>query len=362
MPDPALSQAIDDPVRVMVAADGLLATSARRSLGLDSATFLELYRRMVLIRRADQEALNLQRTGELGLWGQFLGQEAVQIGAAMALFPTDWIFPSYREFGMAMCRGVDPAQMLWIHRGLVHGAWDPRQFRIAPFAIPVGTQVPHAVGFAMGCRLDRSQDIVLSTFGDGATSTGDWHEALNFAGVYRAPVVFLCSNNHWAISVPIEKQTAGSIAERAPGYGFPGIRIDGNDVLTVYATVRAAADRARRGDGPYLIEAVTYRMGAHTSADDPSRYRTDAEVKSWAARDPIARYGGWLRSEGLLEESQASAIGAESERLAETMRTRLRSVAVPDPAAAVFDGVYQKPPPGYQAERDEFAASLEPSE
>src|SRR5207302_10694835 len=227
--------AADDPLRALFSPAGELTAEGRSRLGLDAAALRELYRNMVLIRRADQEALNLQRQGELGLWGQFLGQEAAHVGATMALEPTDRIFPSYREFGMAMCRGIDPATMLTVFRGLTHAAWHPRKFHVAPLAIPVATQVPHAVGFAMGSRLEGSGEVVLVTFGDGATSAGDWHEAMNFAGVFKAPVIFLCQNNYWAISVPLPRQTAGRIADRAAGYGFPGIRIDGNDVLAVFA-------------------------------------------------------------------------------------------------------------------------------
>src|SRR2546421_4846121 len=237
--------AADDPLRALFSPAGELTAEGRSRVGLASGALRALYRNMVLIRRADQEALNLQRRGELGLWGQYLGQEAIHAGAVTALRNEDWISPSYREFGMAMIRGVDPADMLTLFRGLSHGPWDPRKYHFAPLAIPVATQAPHAVGFAIGCRLKRSEEVVLSTFGDGATSEGDWHEAMNFAGVFKAPVVFLCQNNYWAISVPLSKQTAGSIAERARGYGFPGIRIDGNDVLGVYAAVRGAAARAR---------------------------------------------------------------------------------------------------------------------
>src|SRR5213596_875459 len=299
--------AADDPVRASFSPAGELTAEARSRLGLDAAALRELYRKMVLIRRADQEALNLQRQGELGLWGQYLGQEAIHVGAVAALRTDDWIFPSYREFGMAMCRGIDPAEMLTLFRGLSHGPWDPRKYAFAPLAIPVASQVPHAVGFAMGSRLKHSDDVALVTFGDGATSKGDWHEALNVAGVFKAPVIFLCQNNHWAISVPLSQQTAGSIAERAQGYGFPGIRIDGNDVLAVFAAVRAAAERARRGDGPYLIEAMTYRMGAHTSSDDPTRYRTESELEAWNAKDPIARYRAWLEQQGIIDERTVAA-------------------------------------------------------
>ena len=349
----------DDPVRRLFALDGGLTEDARGSLGLNPDALRDLYRRMVAIRRADQEALNLQRQGQLGLWGQFLGQEAIHVGATLALRETDWIFPSYREFGMAMCRGVDPAEMLTLFKGLTHGAWDPKRFRFAPLAIPVATQIPHAVGFAMGCRFRKSDEAVLVTFGDGATSEGDWHEAMNFAGVFRSPVVFLCQNNAWAISVPLSRQTAGPIAERAQGYGFPGIRIDGNDILAVYAATKAAADRARAGEGPYLIEAVTYRMGAHTSSDDPTRYRQAADVEAWSAKDPIARYKAWLTSKGLLDGAAERAIIENAEGIARAMREKLAKAPMPAAGVAVYGRVYGMPSEPFLKEREEFEASLE---
>ena len=359
MADAVQVVAADDPVRPLFSAAGELTAAAKSRLDLDPDALRDLYRMMVLIRRADQEALNLQRQGELGLWGQYLGQEAIHVGAVAALRDDAWIFPSYREFGMAMCRGIDPADMLTWFRGLSHGPWDPRKFHFAPLAVPVSTQVPHAVGLAMGSKLRRSGDIVLGTFGDGATSKGDWHEAMNFAGVFKAPVILLCQNNHWAISVPLAKQTAGSIAERAQGYGFPGIRIDGNDVLGVYAAVRAAGDRARRGDGPYLIEAMTYRMGAHTSSDDPTRYRMESELQAWSAKDPIARYRTWLRSQDQLDDATLGAVDREADAMAEKMRSRLRATVPPPAGEAIFGRVYEQPPAPFLEERQEFEASLE---
>ena len=359
MADLASVVAADDPVRPLFSAAGELTTEAKSRHGLDHNALRDLYRKMVLIRRADQEALNLQRQGELGLWGQFLGQEAIHVGAVAALEADDWIFPSYREFGMAMCRGIDPAEMLTWFRGLSQGPWDPRKYHFAPLAVPVASQIPHAVGYAMGSRFKRSHDVTLATFGDGATSKGDWHEAMNFAGVFKAPVVFLCQNNHWAISVPLSKQTAGSIAERAVGYGFPGIRIDGNDVLGVFAAVRAAAERARAGDGPYLIEAMTYRMGAHTTSDDPTRYRLESELQAWSSKDPVARYRTWLNGQGILDEAGVSAIDGEVEEAARAMRTKLLSIKPAPAGDVIFGHVYAEPSDGFLEEREEFEASLE---
>ena len=353
--------ATDDPVRPLFSPSGELTEQARSGLRLEADALRQLYRQMVLIRRADQEALNLQRQGELGLWGQYLGQEAIHVGTVAALESEDWIFPSYREFGMAMCRGIDPAEILRFFRGLSHGPYDSAKYHFAPLTIVVAAQIPHAVGFAIGSRLKRSGDVTLTTFGDGATSKGDWHEAMNVAGVFKAPVIFLCQNNHWAISVPLAKQTAGSIAERAQGYGFPGIRIDGNDVLGVFAAVRAAAERARRGQGPYLIEAMTYRMGAHTTSDDPTRYRMQAELESWSAKDPIGRYREWLQGRGMLDEAARDTIEREAESMADGMRARIRAIT-PGPAGeAIFGGVYGNPPDSFVEEREEFESSLEDS-
>jgi pyruvate dehydrogenase E1 component alpha subunit len=351
--------AADDPVRALFSPAGELTADARRTLGLGPDELRDLYHKMVWIRRTDQEALNLQRQGELGLWGPYQGQEAIHVGTVAALRPTDWIFPSYREFGMGMCRGIDPAEMLKLFRGLSHGPWDPRRYHFAPLVIPVASQVPHAVGLAMGSRFKHSDDVVLSTFGDGATSKGDWHEAMNFAGVFQAPVVFLCQNNHWAISVPLAKQTAGSIAERAQGYGFPGIRIDGNDVLGVFAAIRAAADRARHGGGPYLIEAMTYRMGPHTTSDDPTRYRSETELERWSVKDPIPRYRQWLQGQGLVDEASLAAINREVETAVEATRNRLKSMEGQPAGEVIFGRVYQRPPDSFVEERNEFEASLE---
>ncbi|MGH2504026.1 MAG: thiamine pyrophosphate-dependent enzyme, partial [Ktedonobacterales bacterium] len=225
------------------------------------------------------------------------------------------------------------------------------------FVIPVGTQIAHAVGYALGCKLDGEETATLTCFGEGATSTGDWHEAMNFAGVYKAPVVFLCQNNQWAISVPMSEQVAGRIVDRAAGYGFPGVRVDGADALTVYAVTRMAADHARRGDGPYLIEALSYRLGPHTTSDDPTRYRTEEESAPWRAHDPIARAEERLRLRGAWDDAFASACQSEAEERATGMRQTLIA-ATPDHPGDVFGLVFANPPRSLLRERDAFVAEL----
>jgi 2-oxoisovalerate dehydrogenase E1 component alpha subunit len=348
-----------DPIAALLDADGVLTAEAERAAAISNDTLRELYRLMVVCRRLDQEGLNLQRQGELGLWGQIAGHEAIQVGAAQAMAETDWIFPYYRDFAMAVCRGIDPGDLMLFFRGVGYYPWDPYQRRFAPFIIPVGSQVPHAVGFAMGCTLDGEETAVLVGFGEGATSTGDWHEAMNFAGVFRAPVVFLCENNQWAISVPIREQVAGRIVDRAAGYGFPGVRVDGTDALTMYVVVRAAAERARRGGGPYLIEAMGYRMAAHTTSDDPTRYRTDADIEPWRARDPIERCAERLRARGAWDDGFEAAVRAEADEQAAAMRRALLEAQLAQPAR-IFDLVFEQMPEALRRERDELSAALEP--
>jgi pyruvate dehydrogenase E1 component alpha subunit len=305
--------------------EGLLTREAEDSANVSDTDLRMLYRMMVICQRLDQEGLNLQRQGELGLWGQFAGHEAAQVGAALALAPTDWIFPYYRDFAMAVCRGINPAEIMTIYRGLTHGAWDPYQFSFAPFIIPVGTQVPHAVGFALGCKLDHEQTAVLVGFGEGATSTGDWHEAMNFAGVFQIPVIFFCENNQWAISVPMHKQVAGRI----------------------------------EGVCPYLVEALTYRTQAHTTSDDPSRYRSDADSGPWKDKDPVQRAAARLAARGALDDAFTAEVSEEADRRALEMRQQLQSAPVPHPAR-VFDLVFANPPRALLQEKSEFMAALAP--
>jgi 2-oxoisovalerate dehydrogenase E1 component alpha subunit len=346
-----------DPIAAMVDDEGILTPEAELAANISDDELRRLYRMMVICQRLDQEGLNLQRQGELGLWGPYAGHEAAQVGAAMALAPTDWIFPYYRDFAMAVCRGINPGEIMTIYRGLTHGAWNPYQYCFAPFIIPVGTQIPHAVGFALGCKLDQEKTAVLVGFGEGATSTGDWHEAMNFAGVFQVPIVFFCENNQWAISVPMHQQVSGRIVDRAAGYGFPGVRIDGTDVLTVYTVVRAAAERAREGGGPYLIEALTYRTQAHTTADDPSRYRSDADSRPWKDKEPVRRAALRLTARGALDDAFSAEVGGEAEQRAMEMRQHMLSAPVPHPGR-VFDLVFANPPRALLEEKSTFVAEL----
>ena len=317
-----------------------------------------LLRDMTLVRRLDFEATALQRQGELGLWASCLGQEAAQVGSARAMGASDYAFPTYREHGVAWVRGVPPLDMLAMLRGVTNGGWDPNRYRCAPSTIVIGNQVLHAVGYAMGIQLDGSQDAAVGYFGDGATAQGDVNEAFVFAAVFNAPVVFLCQNNQWAISQPTDRQTRTPLFERAAGFGFPGIRVDGNDVLAVMAVTRYALERARAGDGPTLIEAYTYRMAAHTTSDDPTRYRQAAELDAWRERDPIERLSIHLMAEGIVDDAFLEGLEQESEELGELIRAGVRSMPDPEPRA-MFDHVYAERHPDIDEQRDELDAYLE---
>jgi 2-oxoisovalerate dehydrogenase E1 component subunit alpha len=287
----------------------------------------ELLRLMILARAIDRDCVALQRQGELTVYPAFLGQEAAQVGSAFALGPEDFVFPSFRELAAA----IDVVEYLQYHRGTWHGGpYDPYEHGFAPICVPVATQIVHAVGYAMGLKLDGKAACSLAYFGEGSSSEGDFHEACNLAAVFGAPVVLFCQNNGWAISVPSSSQFAAPIARRAEGYGFPGVRVDGNDVLAVLQVTREAAERARSGGGPTLIEAMTYRMDAHSSADDATRYRTQEEVDAWNELDPIERYASYLRREGVAADAFRDACEAEArERVAEI---RAAVIATPAPA------------------------------
>ncbi|OAN40876.1 pyruvate dehydrogenase (acetyl-transferring) E1 component subunit alpha [Microbacterium sp. H83] len=316
-----------------------------------------LHRDMVVLRRIDAEGVALQRQGQLGLWAPCRGQEATQIGTARALLAQDFVFPSYRETGVIYARGAAPADFVRMWRGEEGAGHDPESLRVAPLQIIIGAQTLHAVGYALGIRHDGADEVAVTYFGDGATSQGDVNEAMIFASSYRAPVVFVCQNNHWAISEPVSVQSQYPIAGRAPGFGIPSMRVDGNDVLACVASMRWALEHARSGNGPAYIEAVTYRMGPHTTADDPTRYRSDDELEKWRGRDPIARVEAHLRALGELSDDQLAEAEAAADAMAREMRAECLGM-VTRPPLAVFDGVYAEPHSGLERQRSEYAAYL----
>ncbi|WP_411103577.1 pyruvate dehydrogenase (acetyl-transferring) E1 component subunit alpha [Streptomyces sp. cmx-4-9] len=316
-----------------------------------------LYRDMVLTRRFDGEATALQRQGELGLWASLLGQEAAQIGSGRALNDDDYVFPTYREHGVAWCRGVDPTNLLGMFRGVNHGGWDPNTNNFHLYTIVIGSQTLHATGYAMGVAKDGADSAVIAYFGDGASSQGDVAEAFTFSAVYNSPVVFFCQNNQWAISEPTERQMRVPLYQRAQGFGFPGVRVDGNDVLACLAVTRWALDRARRGEGPTLVEAFTYRMGAHTTSDDPTKYRRDEETAAWEAKDPILRLKTHLLATGGADEAFFAELEAESEALGKRVREVVRAMPDPD-TMAIFENVYADGHALVDEERAQFAAYL----
>jgi pyruvate dehydrogenase E1 component alpha subunit len=324
-----------------------------------------LYRDLVMVRRGDGEAVALQRQGQLGLWASCLGQEAAQIGSGRALRRQDMAFPTYREHGVAWCRGVDPLRLYSLFRGVDQGAWDPVEHGFGLYTIVIGAQTLHAVGYAMGVQRDGAvgtgdgdrDTAVVAYFGDGATSQGDVNEAFIWAGVFNTPIVFFCQNNQWAISEPIERQTRIPLYRRASGFGFPGVRVDGNDVLAVLAVTRAALARAREGSGPTFVEAFTYRMGAHTTSDDPTRYRLAGDVETWKLKDPIQRMRAYLARNGWADAEWFAQVDGDADALA--TRLREQCLALPDPSpTSLFDLVYTQTPPDLVAQRDAHAAYL----
>ena len=312
------------------------------------------------VRRLDAEATALQRQGELGIWASLLGQEAAQVGSGRAMRPQDMAFPTYREHGVLYTRGIDPIMPFGLFRGVDQGGWDPNEFKFNTYTIVIGAQTLHATGYAMGVTMDgkigtADGEAVIAYFGDGATSQGEVNEAFVWSGVFNAPIVFFCQNNQYAISEPLERQTRIPLYRRAAGYGFPGVRIDGNDVLASYAVTRAALDNARNGQGPTLIEAYTYRMGAHTSSDDPTRYRIASEVESWKAKDPIARLKAFLAKQQIGRRRRSSPRSTTTaKKLALDLRERV--LAMPDPQpVTMFDNVYPHGSPELDAQRAAFA-------
>jgi len=332
-------------------------------LDLTAADIRSMYRDLVLVRRIDTEAISLQRQGELGIWASLLGQEAAQIGSGRALGPDDMVFPTYREHGVAWCRGIDPVKLLELYRGVSHGGWAPEEHKFHLYTIVIGTQTLHATGYAMGIQRDGgvggdNAEAVIAYFGDGATSQGDVNEAFVWASVFNAPVVFFCQNNQWAISEPLEKQSRIPLYQRARGFGFPGLRVDGNDVLACYAVTKKAMQAAREGQGPTLIEAFTYRMGAHTTTDDPTRYRLASELEVWKLKDPIERVRAYLARTGQADPEFFAAVDAEAKEVGARIREACRTMPDPPPLA-IFDNVYSEPTSILREEREQYAAYLD---
>jgi 2-oxoisovalerate dehydrogenase E1 component alpha subunit len=339
------------------------------SVDFTDEEYRALYRDLVTVRRLDTEATALQRQGELGIWASLLGQEAAQVGSGRALREQDMAFPTYREHGVLYTRGIDPVMPFGLFRGVDQGGWDANKYKFNGYTIVIGSQTLHATGYAMGVTMDGKVggpdgEAVIAYFGDGATSQGEVNEAFVWAGVFHAPIVFFCQNNQYAISEPLERQTRIPLYRRSAGFGFPGVRIDGNDVLASFAVTRAALDNARNGQGPTLIEAYTYRMGAHTSSDDPTRYRIASEVESWRAKDPISRLRAFLAKQQLADDTFFAEVDESAKVLALDLRERV--LAMPDPQpVTLFDNVYPHGSPEVDAQREQFVgyqASFEGSD
>ncbi|MFJ2401551.1 pyruvate dehydrogenase (acetyl-transferring) E1 component subunit alpha [Streptomyces xanthochromogenes] len=326
---------------------------------LDRALMLKLYAELVRGRRFNAQATALTKQGRLAVYPSSTGQEACEVAAALALEERDWLFPSYRDTLAAVARGLDPVQALTLLRGDWHTGYDPREHRIAPLCTPLATQLPHAVGLAHAARLKGDDVVALALVGDGGSSEGDFHEALNFAAVWQAPVVFLVQNNGFAISVPLAKQTAApSLAHKAVGYGMPGRLVDGNDAPAVHQVLSEAVGRARRGGGPTLVEAVTYRMEAHTNADDATRYRGSAEVDAWREHDPIRLLEEELTARGLIDEDGIRAAAEAAETMAAALREQMNAEPSLNPMD-LFAEVYTAQSGQLREQADQLRAELE---
>ncbi|MFD5434535.1 thiamine pyrophosphate-dependent dehydrogenase E1 component subunit alpha [Kitasatospora sp. NPDC127067] len=324
----------------------------------DPALLRELYRRLVVGRRYNQQATTLTKQGRLAVYPASTGQEACQVAAALVLGEHDWLFPSYRDTLAVVSRGVDPLEALTLLRGNAHTGYDPRASRTAPLCTPLATQAPHAVGLAHAARLRGEPVVALAMLGDGGTSEGDFHEALNFAAVLGAPVVFLVQNNGYAISVPLSAQSAApSLAHKAVGYGMAGRLVDGNDAPAVHSVLTEAVERARAGGGPTLVEALTYRIDAHTNADDATRYRTEPEVAAWREHDPILLMERALRGLGVLDDRLVREAADEAEALAARMRAEFHTDPALDPMA-LFAHVYAEPTPQLREQAAQLAEEL----
>jgi len=343
--------------RCLIDADGR-ATSTEEAALPDSEVLLELYRLMSLGRRFDSQATALTKQGRLAVYPSARGQEACQVGVVTAMAQRDWLFPTYRDSMALVSRGINPVEVLTLLRGDWHCGYDPYLHRTGPQCTPLATNTLHAVGLAHAARLAGEDTVAVVLLGDGATSEGDTHEALNIAAVWQAPVVFLVQNNGYAISVPLAKQTrAETLAHKGVGYGMPGVLIDGNDAAMVHVAVTEAIERARSGGGPTLIEALTYRIEAHTNADDATRYRQQAEVTEWLARDPINRLQTYLQAEGLLDEAAVATIAEDAETRAGRLRAAMNADPVTDPAE-LFSHVYTEPTAALRRQAADLATEL----
>ena len=359
-PTADLATDIDDVARLLTPDGERIADPEldRWVADVDAAALRGLYRDMVLLRRIDTEGVALQRQGQLALWPPCQGQEATQIGTARALRADDFAFPSYRETGVVYARGGKPSDFVLAWRGEEHSTYNPYELNTATQQIIIGAQALHAVGYAMGIQRDGTDQVSVAYFGDGASSQGDVNEAMVFASSFGAPVVFVCTNNQWAISEPVTVQAKFPIAGRAPGFGIPSMRIDGNDVLACLAAMRWAIDNARRGNGPAFIEAVTYRMGPHTTSDDPTRYRDKEEVEKWRRRDPISRVEALLRTQGEFDEAFVASVEADADALAASVREAAMTATTRAPLT-VLDDVYAEPHSGLDEQREWFGAYLD---
>lgn len=347
----------------LLAPEGTLADHETYSpyiAALGEEELRDLYRHMALERRLDAEATSLQRQGKLALWVPALGQEGAQVGTVAALKRSDMIFPTYREHAMALYRGISAEELITQFRAVAHTGWTPQKHNFHLYTVVLGAQTLHAAGWAMGIAQDlrtgavprgRAEDeIVLACLGDGASSQGDVHESMVFAGSYGLPMLYFIQNNHWAISVPSSTQSKAPLAHRAAGYGFEGVRVDGNDVLASYAVAAHMAEQIRSGGGPKLIESVTYRIGAHTTADDPTKYRSAEEVERWKSQDPMDRYRTWLTAQEAADEGFYQEVAAEAEELAAELRRATLSLEA-QPLEEVFDTVYAEPHRQVEAEK-----------
>ncbi|PRH79324.1 pyruvate dehydrogenase (acetyl-transferring) E1 component subunit alpha [Streptomyces solincola] len=351
-----------DPAPLLPDAEPYRVLGTDTAAGLSPELLRRLYDELVRGRRYNAQATALTKQGRLAVYPSSTGQEACEVAAALVLEERDWLFPSYRDTLACVARGLDPAEALTLLRGDWHTGYDPREHRIAPLSTPLATQLPHAVGLAHAARLKGDDVVALALVGDGGTSEGDFHEALNFAAVWQAPVVFLVQNNGFAISVPLAKQTAApSLAHKAVGYGMPGRLVDGNDAPAVHQVLSEAVARARRGGGPTLVEAVTYRIDAHTNADDATRYRGDGEVAAWREHDPVKLLERELTARGLLDEDGVRRTAEDAEAMAARLRERMNADPVLDPME-LFRHVYAEPTPQLLEQAAQLRAELDAEE